>query len=412
MSAGIVVIGGGVIGVACAHFLERAGHRVTLIDRGRIGGGCSHANCGYVCPSHVLPLAGPGVLIPTLREVVKRNGPLMIRPRLDPALWAWLWYFARRCNRRDQFAAGRAIQTLLESSRSLYGGLFASGELAAEWREDGLLFVFRRADAMDHYGDTNRLLSEHFAMPAERWGTAELAEREPALRNDLAGAWYYRRDAHLRPDALMRSWRDLLVRRGVDVREGVAFTGFERVGRRVRAIVTDQGTIPTEAAVVAAGAWTPLLAAALGVRVPIEPGKGYSLTYDRADGGPILPMIFEEDHVAVTPFADGLRIGSTMEFAGYDDTLNVRRLAVLTDGAAKYLRTVPAGPPRESWWGWRPMTPDGLPVIGPAPVADNVLIAAGHGMLGLSMAPATGRLVAELVGGEPHVDPRPYRLRS
>src|SRR5205807_6592041 len=158
MSSGpgrVVVVGSGVIGAACAYFLTRDGWNVTLIDQGEFGRGCSHANCGFVCPSHVLPLAGPGALRGALKALLTPNSPLSIKPRFDPALWAWLYQFARRCNERDMLAAGRAIQALLNSSRTLYPELLEQAALDCEWETRGLLFVFRSQPAMDHYGETD-----------------------------------------------------------------------------------------------------------------------------------------------------------------------------------------------------------------------------------------------------------------
>jgi D-amino-acid dehydrogenase len=407
----VVVVGGGVVGVACAHFLRQAGADVTLIDQGEVGQGCSHANCGYVCPSHVLPLAGPGVLGKTLWTLLQPNSPLKVRWRLDPALWSWFWQFARRCNHRDMMEAGHALAALLNSSRALYGELFRQGLLEAEWQERGLLFVFRTPAAMEHYTATDRLLRESFDLAARRYDGAALTRLEPALLPGLAGGWHYELDAHLRPDRLMASWRALLLARGVQVRERCAFLGFERQGRGVRGVVTPQGTLPCDAVVVATGAWTPLLGSHLGCRVPIQPGKGYSITMPRPRVCPAIPMLFEEDRVGVTPMPSGYRLGSTMEFAGHDETLNPSRLEILTRGARRYLQEPEAEPVQERWWGWRPMVPDGKPIIGRPPGLDNVLLAAGHGMLGLSMAPATGKLVAEVLSGqEPHVDPAPYAV--
>jgi D-amino-acid dehydrogenase len=409
VSGRAVVVGGGVIGVACAHYLQRAGWRVTLIDQGTVGGGCSHANCGFVCPSHVLPHAGPGILFSTLKTLLHKDSPLTIRPRLDPALWGWLLRFARRCNRADMLEAGRAIQALLNSSRALYGELVRTEPLQAEWEERGLLFVFRSAKAMEHHAETDRLLREQFGVGATRYDGDKVSELEPALRPGLAGGWLYATDAHLRPDALMASWRRLLAERGVEVREGCAFEGFERDGQRARAVRTSQGELPAEAVVVATGAWTPLWHKHLGGRLPIQPGKGYSITMARPARCPTMPLMFEEHRVAVTPLRTGYRLGSTMEFAGYDATLNRRRLELLRRGARPYLLEPEAEPVLEEWWGWRPMVPDGKPIIGRAPALENVVIAAGHGMLGLSMAPGTGKLVAEMVSGEaPHIDPAPY----
>ena len=392
-------------------YLRQAGADVTLIDKGGVGQGCSHANCGYVCPSHVLPLAGPGVLGKTLWTLLQPNSALKVRLRLDPALWSWLWQFARRCNRRDMMESAHALQALLNSSRALYAELMRDAFREVEWEERGLLFVFRTPAAMEHYAATDRLLREKFDLAAKRYDGAALTSLEPALKPDLAGGWHYELDAHLRPDRLMTSWRALLEARGVEVREQCELLGFQRDGRRVRGVLTSTGAIPAGAVVVAAGAWTPLLNRHLGCRVPIQPGKGYSITMARPARCPAIPMLFEEDRVGVTPMQSGYRLGSTMEFAGYDATLNPARLDLLLRGARRYLHEPEAEPVTERWWGWRPMVPDGKPIIGRSPALDNVLIAAGHSMLGLSMAPATGKLVAELLAGTtPHVDPAPYAV--
>jgi D-amino-acid dehydrogenase len=177
-------------------------------------------------------------------------------------------------------------------------------------------------------------------------------------------------------------------------------------------VATSQGELSAEAFVLAAGAWTPLVGKQLGCRLPIQPGKGYSLTMARPGRCPVFPLLFEEHRVAVTPMRSGYRLGSTMEFAGYDATLNRRRLDLLRQGASHYLHEPFCEPVEEEWYGWRPMTYDGKPIIDRSPRLPNVLIAAGHNMLGLSMAPATGKLVAEILGGDaaPHIDPAPYAL--
>jgi D-amino-acid dehydrogenase len=405
----VIVVGGGVIGAACAYYLARDGWSVEVVDRGAFGAACSHGNCGYVCPSHVLPLAVPGAVWGALKAMLRPNSPFAIKPRFDPALWAWLWRFARRCNPRDMIAAGRAIQALLVSSRALYDGLLRDEPFDCEWEARGLLFVLHSRKGMDHYAHTDRLLRESFGLAAERYDDEALTALEPALRPGLAGGWLYRTNAHLRPDRLMASWRRVLDSRGVRVREVCAVAGLRGERGRARAAFTPGGELEADAFVVAAGALTPLLNRNLGCKLPIQPGKGYSITMPRPAKCPVYPLIFEEHRVAVTPMRSGYRLGSTMEFAGYDETLNRRRLAILTDAARLYLHEPTREPVQEEWWGWRPMTPDSLPVIGRSPAYENVLIAAGHNMLGVSMAPATGKLVAELLGGAaPHLDPAPY----
>jgi D-amino-acid dehydrogenase len=407
----VIVVGGGVIGAACAYYLRLAGCSVTLIDKGEFGQGCSHGNCGFVCPSHVLPLAAPGALGATLKALFARNSPLKVRWRFDPALWIWFWQFARRCNVNDMIAAGHAIQALLTSSRSLYDDLRQNTLTDLEWEANGLLFVLRTAAAMEHFAHTNRLLRSEFNIGATHYEGAALTELEPALKPGLAGGWHFASDAHLRPDKLMTAWQRALKASGVEIRECCALQDAHVDNRLARRLITSQGEMAADQLVITTGAWTPKLRGLLRCPIPIQPGKGYSLTMPRPKLCPRLPLLFEEHRVAITPMQAGYRIGSTMEFAGYDDTLNPERLRLLREGAQVYLHEPYTEPVIESWWGWRPMTPDSLPVIGPVPAFDNIYIAAGHGMLGVSMAPATGKLMAELVTGQtPHVDPRPYRV--
>ena len=298
----VIVIGGGVIGTACAHYLNKSGWDVTIVEKGRFASGASHANCGFVCPSHVLPLAGPGVMAKTLKAMLSPNSAFSIKPRFDPALWSWLLQFARRCNERDMLAAGRTIQELLNTSRRLYDELFATESLDAEWQTRGLLFPFLTQAAMDHYAHTDQLLGEQFGMRAVRYDGDDVAKLEPALKLGLAGGWHYEGDAHLRPDKLMSSWRRLLETRGVTVLEQCELTGFTSgESSRAAAALTSKGELPAEAFIVATGAWTPLLNRELGFQVPIQPGKGYSITMPRPKVCPTIPLIFEEHRVGVTP---------------------------------------------------------------------------------------------------------------
>lgn len=406
-----VVVGGGVIGAACAYFLRQAGRRVTIVDAGAFGRGCSHGNCGYISPSHVLPLAGPGALQSALKTLFQKNSPLKVRWRLDPALWSWFWKFARRCNERDALAAGHAIQNLLASSRALYDELVHSTLSDVEWESSGVLFVFRTPAALDHYTHTDALLRNEFGVAATRFDANSLLEFEPSLKPGSAGAWFYPSDGLLRPDKLLAAWRRVLEQSGVEIREHCALRDLAVEGRVVRGVITDAGKIEADQTLIATGAWTPQLSRMLRCPVPIQPGKGYSITMPRPALCPRRPMIFEEHRVAISPMQSGYRIGSTMEFAGYDSRLNPDRLRFLRESAALYLKEPLAEPTLEEWWGWRPMTPDGLPFIGRPPAFDNVYLAAGHCMLGVSMAPATGKLVAELMTGQaPHIDPTPYSV--
>ena len=412
MSRRVVVVGGGVIGAGCAHYLNRSGWQVTIVERKTFGCGASHANCGLISPSHILPLPGPGVIGKTLRAMFSPNSPFSIKPRFDLALWSWLLRFASHCNESDLIKGGKTLQAMLNSSRTLYDDLFTNEPLDAEFQHAGILFPFLHQPGMEHFAENNQLLRKHFSAGAERYDGDDVSKLEPALKSGLAGGWYFSEDAHLKPDKLMSSWRRLLESRGVTVLEDHEFLGFGKANlggssngaRRATSVRTSKGEFETDAVVVATGAWTPLLNSELGVRIPIQPGKGYSMTMARPTICPKIPMIFEEYRVAVTPWPSGYRLGSTMEFAGYDEKLNPQRINLLRSGASHFLREPTAEPVVEQWCGWRPMTPDSLPIVDRCPGFENVLLAVGHNMLGISMAPATGKLIAELIDGhQPHL---------
>ncbi len=407
----VAIIGSGVIGTACAHYLRQAGVQVTVIDKAGLAKACSHANCGLICPSHALPLAEPGAVREALKAVLKPKGPFSIKLRWDPALWVWFFQFARRCNQKDMLESARARLALLASSRDLFDDLVRSGELECEWATRGLLYVYRSESKWLSFEPTAELLKREFDVDVQKVDRAQLLDQHPALKQDVAGGWHFPLDAHVRPDRLMHSWHTRLSEQGVQFHAQQGMQTIETASDQVT-VVTDQGQrFVADAVVVATGAWTSQLAKAVGVKLPIQPGKGYSLTMNRPDICPATPMIFPECKVAVTPMDTGYRLGSTMQFAGYDQSMDESRLELLKQGAADYLKQPYGETIEETWYGWRPMTVDGLPFIDRVPERTNLWVAAGHNMLGLSMAPATGKLLAELMlDQDPHIDPRPYRV--
>jgi D-amino-acid dehydrogenase len=410
----VVIVGAGVIGTLSAYELARAGWQVTLLDRKTVGQECSRGNCGYVCPSHVLPLAVPGALWGTMKTLFSRNSPLKVRPGFALANLGWFLNFAKKCNKTDMLAAAVGIQDMLVSSRKLYDELLEREAFHVEWDTHGLMFVFHTAKAFEHYHEADELLTKQFNTPCTRYDRDELAKLEPTLKPGAAsGGYLYRTDAQLRPEVLMKQLQRKLIDMGVTVVENSEVTGF--IGQKTGSILgvnTTKGDILASHTLITTGATAPLLAKQFGVKLPIIPGKGYSITMPKPTPSPTYPMIFEEHRVAVSPFESGLRIGSTMEFAGYDESMNRNRLKLLTDAAEFYL-TNPGDPTQatDEWWGWRPMVFDGKPIIDRLPKHSNVWIAAGHGMLGLSMATSTARLVKELLNDEaPHIPAEAYRL--
>ena len=407
----IVVIGGGVIGASSAYFLRKAGFRVTLIEKATFGSGCSHGNCGLICPSDALPLASPGAIGKTLKTLFKRHNPLYIKPRVSMRLWFWLAKFALRCNQRHMLQAASARMPLLESSLHLYQKILEAEQMECEWQKNGLLYVYKDADAMEGYAATDQFLTEHFSLAAERFDACGLYELEPAIADEVAGGWYYEDDAHLRPDRLMAEWKRVLLEQDVEIREETEVFKFKRKGIKATGVLTRDGIIEADKFVLAVGAISPHWEKEIGADIPIQPGKGYSLTFPRPQYSPRIPMIFPQHRVVMTPMLSGYRLGSTMEFSGYDSRINRRRINLLKTGAEPYLREPYGDHVEEEWFGWRPMIYHGIPIVDTSPRMDNVLVATGHNMLGLSMGPATGKLVSELISGEPtHVPSRPYQL--
>ena len=404
----VLIVGAGVIGLATAIELLQAGRSVRVVDAGRIGGGSSHGNCGTITPSHSAPLAEPGRIAHALRCLLAPDAPFYVRPRFDPALWGWFAHFAARCNARDWGEAMRSKATLLQASRALLQERVERHALDCEFLASGTDYVFRDEGALERFAAELDALAE-LGIASERIDGEACLREETSLLPGVVGAVRFPGDARLRPDRFVAELARVCKSLGGDIIENcaVASVGFENDGVRVRC---GERVFAADDVVLAAGSWSPSLARDFGLRIPIQPGKGYSITYDRPASVPRRPLVLWERSVCVTAWDSGFRLGSTMEFSGYDASLNRRRLAALERGAAEYLRE-PVGPTRrEQWFGWRPMTWDDLPLIGPVPDRRRAWVATGHGMLGVSMCMATAALLGDLMlGREPLVDPRPYR---
>ena len=406
--ADVLILGGGVLGLACAHYLLSEGRSVRVLERGRVGGGASHGNCGTLTPSHAAPLAAPGMVGQALRWMLSPDAPLYIRPRWDPALMRWLARVAGRCNARDWRESGLAKGALLKYSRVLIDDLVYGHDLDCGFEAGGLHYVFRTAAALEKQQRDLPLLAE-LGIEARVLDGAALAAEEPALKPGLAGAIHFPGDAQLRPDRYVAELERIVRAAGGVIEENVLVGGFELGRHGVESVHTSEGRRRGGKVLMALGAWSPEFSRMLGLRIPIQPGKGYSITYDRPAAPPRRPLVLKERSVCVTTWDDGYRLGSTMEFSGYDDRLNATRLAALERGAGEYLHE-PVGPvKREQWCGWRPMTWDDLPLLGRSPRHNNLWLATGHGMMGMGMSAGSGRLVADLVVGRaPRIDPAPY----
>jgi D-amino-acid dehydrogenase len=409
--ADVVVIGGGVIGVCAAYYLARQGTRVTIVERGEIAAGSSYGNAGLIVPSHAVPLAAPGVLWRGIKWMADPESPFYIKPRLDPALLSWLWKFRAHCTEAHVRRAVPLIRDLSAASLALYEELAAIPGFDFGFRQDGVLMVCcteaglaggrHEAEMLESSGIKTRVLD----------GAAARA-LEPTLAPGVVGAVHFPGDAHVTPDRFVRGLARIAGELGVDVRTGTEVLGLETRGRRVIAVETTRGPLPCGEVVLAAGAWSPQIARALDLRLPIQAAKGYSVTYRQPPGGPRIPMLLVEARFAVTPMrapgGDLLRLGGTLELAGLDLSISRRRVAAIVRGVRRYL-TLDGDPSLvEIWRGLRPCTPDGLPFVGRPRAWDNVIVASGHAMIGVSLGPVTGQLVAQIAAGEkPLVDLTP-----
>ena len=407
----VVIVGAGVVGLASALALLEAGRSVRVIDAGVAGGGASHGNCGTITPSHAPPLAAPGMVSVALRWMLTPDAPLYIKPRVDPGLWRWLLGFAARCNLHDWRRSAMAKAALLNDSRARLAQWVRDYALECEFAEAGVDYIFRDPRAFAEEQHEIPLMQE-LGVPVEAIDGRHYEALEPALKPGVAGAMRFDGDAVLRPDRYVTELARLVRERGGEVVEHCAFESAD-AGREGVSIRTAQGHLRARDVVFALGAWSPKQAAAIGfpaLRRAMQPGKGYSITYSAPALVPRRPIVLRERSVCVTAWGSGYRLGSTMEFSGYDESLNARRLAALERGAAEYLRR-PVGPEvREKWFGWRPMSIDDVPLIGRVPERDGLWLATGHGMMGVSMSAATGQLIADLVTGrDPAMDPAPYR---
>jgi D-amino-acid dehydrogenase len=324
---------------------------------------------------------------------------LYVNPRPDWERWRWLLGFTRRCNQAFAERAAIARAAILQRSWTLLPRVLVDEGIECEYAPVGNMIVFRDARALAHERAGIQWL-HRLGIAAVPLRGDEVEAMEPALLPGVAGGILHADDAQLRPDLLV----DGLARRvrecGGTIEAGAAVEDFDCASERIETVRTSRGTFSGERIVMALGAWTPQLAAKLDLKVPIQPGKGYSITMSRPEPCPRRALVLHEPSVCVTAWTSGFRLGSTMEFSGYDERLNHTRLDALRRGASAYLRAPVGAELREEWWGWRPMSVDEVPLIGPVHRWNNLLLATGHGMLGVSMSAATAELVASLLADE------------
>jgi D-amino-acid dehydrogenase len=406
-------VGGGPVGACCALALARGGADVVLLEREAevcpaVSG--AYANCGLLVPSDSTPLAAPGVLGQGLRWMLDASSPFYIAPRPSAALVRWLWLFRAACSEERAQAAAPVLRALHVASARLHDELAAEHGDRWLFHHDGELQVYETAAGLAAAADEVEQ-ARALGARADEVTPAEARAMFPSLRCELAGAFFFPEDGHLDPMRFTRAVAALAEQAGATIVNGAEALTLQPAASGVR-VATTRGAFDAAQVVLAAGAWTPLLTRSLGLRLPIEPAKGYSVDVDRPAGFPDLPLYLGDAHVVITPLGDTLRLGSTLELSGWDMRVRPRRVAYLREGGRRAIGLPADGPVRRLWRGPRPVTPDGLPVIGRVPGRDRVILATGHCMLGLSLGPVTGRLVAQVASGaRPDIDLAPLAVQ-
>lgn len=410
MTKKIVIIGGGIVGLSTALYAVRRGHRVTILERAAPpGGGCALGSAGMIVPSHFVPLAAPGMVALGLKWMLQPESPFYIRPRPSLDLLRWGWRFMRAANAKHVERCAPLLRDLHLASRAAYEewsdefrdafGLAKKGLLMLCKTEHGLHEEARVAEAARRLG-----------VPAEVLDRNAVEALEPALRFDVAGAVYYPRDCHLSPEPLMASLTHAVTEAGAELSWETTVTRWHTHGGRVERVETIRGDVDGDEFVLAAGAWSSDIAEQLGVHVPMLAGKGYSITLQSPPRLPSICAILTEARVAVTPMGSALRVGGTMEITAADansGAVNPARVRGITRSIPEYFPDFRAEDFREApvWSGLRPCSPDGMPYLGRFARYANLSAATGHSMMGVSLAPVTGRLMAEILSGEkPSID--------
>jgi D-amino-acid dehydrogenase len=403
----ILIAGGGVIGLTTAYFLLQKGHRVTLVERGpRIHDCCSRHNAGMIVPSHFVPLAAPGAVSLALRWMWNPESPLYIKPRLDWDLITWGLRFMRCANAAHVARSAPLLRDLSLASRALFEEFAELPDNDFGLARRGLLMLCRTQHSLDEEART-AARSRELGIPAEVLDARQTAARDPDVTMSIAGSVYFPKDCHLAPDRFLDRMSQAVEKLGGELIWDTEILGWKTRGKHIEAVRTRSGERFADDYVLCGGSWSPTVAKDLGLRLPTQAGKGYSLTVAKPRELPKICAIFTEARIAITPIGSSLRFGGTMEIAGLNEDINPVRIRGI-------VKAVPSYYPKfkvedfdgiQPWRGLRPVSPDGMPYLGRSARFENLGIATGHAMMGLSLAPITGKLMAQVMSNEkPEID--------
>ena len=397
--ADVIVIGAGVVGLSAAYYAALKGAKVLVLEKGEPGSGSSSGNAGLVVPSYFEPLPGPGVIGEALKHISSPEGFFGIRPRLDPSLLYWLVRFVRACNQKDFEARCRTLAKLNEEALGVHLAFAASGAQEYAFTRKGLLFLYLSKARLEEAQERTSRAAQ-FGLRTEVLSGDQVRKAEPSAGDRVVGGVRYFSDAALDPSLFVQWLAKRASAAGAVIRTQCEVYGFCVSGRRLGSVLTTKGEFHGEQVVLAAGAWLKCLGRMLGLKLPVEGGKGISQTSYGSGWSVEQPLILDEYHVAVSPLRGGFRVTGLLELSGTDLTLSPRRVKGIRRAASLYLPALGATKADEIWRGLRPCTPDGLPLLGRCRPWLNVFVAGGHDTKGMTLGPLTGQYLAGMLGGE------------
>ena len=395
----VVVIGGGIIGLSSAFYLQRSGHSVTVIDKDDFSDNCSYGNAGYVCPSHFIPLATPGIVWKGLRWMLNSRSPFYVRPSLNRSLVDWGFKFIKSATGKNMKAAAIPLTDIAKLSQHEYEAWSSLPGFDFSYEQKGLLEIFQTQSVAAHAAETIEE-AKVLGLDAALLSYEELQQMEPQTKINALGAIFFRGDAHLYPNKLMKDLLAYLGKNGVQLIPNEIAEGFEKHGMKIAKVITSKNTYSTDEVVIATGAWSRDVVAMVDTRIPMMPGRGYSLTLENSDYRLNHPAILVEGRVAVTPMdRNKIRFGGTMEVVPVTAAPRYHRVEGILNSVKRFFPEFNIAMPSTDklWYGYRPCSADGLPYIGRIKSYNNVIVATGHAMLGLSLGAGTGKLVSELI---------------
>lgn len=409
MSKKVVIVGGGIIGLCSAYYLQKEGHQVTVIDKSDFSSGASYVNAGYITPSHIISLAAPGIITKGLKWMLNPTSPFYVKPRLNTDFLKWSLAFKKSANQKKVEQSIPVIKDINIFSRELYEEMKASGDFDFHYERKGLLMAYQNEKAGEEEWEVGQRAIE-LGMKVDNLSAKEVEKLEPRANLNIKGAIHFHCDGHMTPHNFMRDMLTFLKDQGVEILANEEVKDLEVSNGKIDKLITDKRELQADEFVMAAGSWSPMLSKKLGIKMLLQAGKGYRINIERATNI-TMPTILIEAKVAVTPMEGLTRFAGTMEIAGINHKINSVRVNAIAKAASKYYNglRITEQEKSEAQCGLRPVTPDGLPYIGKTSKCKNLTIAAGHAMMGWSMGPATGKLVTEIISEQkPSLDLSPY----